>query len=248
MPQLRKGPRAPVPFRAQPPGHRHLSAGPADPASTNRGSAPCSSLGRQAPAAARLRPPATPSDQLVRSQPLDPDPPAATGGQPAAQAGAQARTHPAAPSCELVSALVGTRPSGGTVLKSTLRPPRTWGRTAKAELLWRQLLRRFPSASGHRRCGLMRSVAEEPSRRALLAATLPGPSRRLAAAVEAARPTPARGASSLGPLGRGWPGAAARSRGAVSMACPTSRHGPQARLAGALAELGDGAGALACPR
>jgi len=55
------------------------------------------------------------------------------------------------------------------------------------------------------------------------------------------------------PFSRRWGGALAGSgrqdgEGLPSPGCHLKRHGPQASLAGALAELGGGAGALVLPR
>jgi len=202
-------------------------------------------LGRQALQRRPLPTPATPSDQLVRSRRWDPDPQRRREASLLLQAGAKAE--PTRQRLLLAGQAWGSDPLAALVLKLDAQAATDLGQDGEAELLWRQLLRRFPSAPATADA-LYALGRQEPSRRALLQQRFPAHPAALAAAVEAG-PSPdalLEGALHLARWGARWPGAAGKIGEACRLQAANLSATARSQLAGALAELGDGAGALAC--
>jgi len=232
--QPEEGPRPlPVPLRA-PPLPSPSSAGPAGPCPHIGGS------GAVVFSAASLQrrpwptpPPLGPTECAVAAGIPTP---AATGGQPCCPGG---RRRPTAALMWLVRP--GQRTSAALVLNSTLRPPRPGPGPAKPELLWPSAAAAVPRRSRPRRMLSMRSVARN-QRRGAAAATFPAPSRRLSPHVRPAQPDALlRGALHLARLGRALGRERPADRRGCRSRCQTSAPRDPQQMAGALAELGDGA-------
>lgn len=202
-------------------------------------------LSRQALQRRPLPTPATPSEQLVHSRRWDPDPQRRREASLLLQAGAKAE--PARQRLLLAGQAWGSDPLAALVLKLDAQAATDLGQDGEAEVLWRQLLRRFPSAPATADA-LYALGRQEPSRRALLLQRFPAHPAALAAAVEAGPGPDAlqKGALHLARWGARWPGAAGKIGEACRLQGASLSATARSQLAGALAELGDGAGALAC--
>jgi len=246
--QLRKASAAPVPLLPQPLAFASPATGPADPCLHHRGSG-ARALSR--PPALQRRPlptPATtPRTNMVRSFAAGSDPQRRRRASPALRLWRQGRTHPQR-LCWW-SAWGSDLWRNHLVLKnSTLRPPRDLGQDGEPNSFCGQLLRR--SVAGHRPdCALCARSPGNPARRSAACSNASRPiPAALAAAVEAgppARDALLRETLHLAVGARAGGSGRQDRRGLPSPGLPTSAHGPQP-AGGALAELGDGAGALAC--
>jgi len=213
------------------------------------GSGACSSSADQA---LQRRPPADPRHTWTNWCAVaagDSRSPAATGGPGLLlQALAPKADPPAAPPCGWSGLGAATPLAALGAQTATLRRHGPGARTAKAELLWRQLAAAVPFGSG-RRLRSMRSVAKNPGRRALLQQRFPGPSRRLSRRRGAA-PGPdgalLEGSPSLARWGARWPGGGRQiARHCRSPGCQPQRTA-RSQLAEPWRSWAMRAGALAC--
>lgn len=196
-----------------------------------------------------LRPPLTPAAreaELKRLHRWSPDPGRRREAALLLDSRAAARGDQAARAQLLQAQGWGLDPLAPLVLRRAALTAGALGREERARQLWRQLLQRFagdPISAD----ALYHLGRQQPQLRRQLLQRWPAHPAALAAALEAG-PEPAerqRGALHLARWGARWPGAEDRLRAACRQAAPLS---PSARgsLAAGLAELGDGAAALAC--
>jgi soluble lytic murein transglycosylase len=219
------------------------AGGPLTLALTLIGCAALVITGRQLLAARPLPTPDTPPDRLERTRRWDPDPErrreaalllTARGGDPARQR----------------SWLRGQGWGEGSLapvaLKLDALAAEASGRRAEADRLWRQLERRFPAAPSTADA-LYALGRSDPSRRAALLRRFPAHPAALAAAVETGgTPDGQRGALHLARWGARWPGAEALLRQTCRRPLTPLTTAQRRQLATGLAQLGDGAAALAC--
>ncbi|MCT0212003.1 lytic transglycosylase domain-containing protein [Synechococcus sp. CS-1327] len=199
-------------------------------------------IGRQA---LLLRPqptPATPAAQLELIRLLDPDP---DRRRESSLLLVGAGADPARRRRLLRGQGWGGDPLAALVLKLDAQAAEALGQVPRAQQLWRQLARRFPAAAASADA-LYALGRTEPGQRAALLKRFPAHPAALAAALEAGP----GGALHLARWGARWPGAEARIRQVCRSGAGSGSGGFGAaernELAGALAQLGDGAGALSC--
>lgn len=197
-------------------------------------------IGRQA---LLLRPqpsPATPTARLERLRLLDPDP---ARRREANLLLLRAGADPARRQRLLRGQGWGPDPLAALVLKLDAQASEELGQASRAQALWRQLLRRFAAvpASADALYALGRT---EPEQRAVLLQRFPAHPAALAAALEAG-PGPG-GILHLARWGPRWPGAEPRIRQVCGSSSARLSASERSLLAGALAQLGDGAVALRC--
>ncbi|MCS5691476.1 lytic transglycosylase domain-containing protein [Cyanobium sp. FGCU-6] len=208
-------------------------------------------LGRALLEARPLLTPATPTSSLERVRRWNPDPgrrrEAALLLHAAGDGNRQARR------ALLRGQGWGPDPLAAVVLKLDALDAQALEQPVQAEGLWRSLLRRFPTAPASADA-LYALGRDQPPLRQQLLERWPAHPAALAAAVEAG-PDPSQrleGALHLARWGARWPGAEALLRQACASAGSAAPGGaaptPDQRgvLAGGLAELGDGRGALSC--
>jgi len=189
--------------------------------------------------------PATPSSQLERWRRWSPDP---GRRREASLLLAQRFSGDPRLQRDLLGGLGwGRDPVAAVALKNAAQNATTLGEEERARRLWEQLLLRFRSSTSAADA-LYALGRRRPALRTELMRRFPAHPAALAAALEAG-PAPAdrlEGALHLARWGARWPGAAERLR----QACQPGSHRPtapqRAILTEGIAQLGDGAGALAC--
>jgi soluble lytic murein transglycosylase len=222
-----------------------LARGPVILALTVFGSGALLLLGRHALLLRPLPTPASPVAQLERTRQWDPDPQRRREASLLLESGADA--NPARRQQLLAGQGWGKDPLAALVLKREAQAAVALGQAARATVLWRQLVRRFPAdpATADALYALGRS---EPRDRQALAQRFPAHPAALAAALEAG-PGAAElraGALHLARWGARWPGAEQRIRQVCGPGSTGLSPAERSQLAGALAQLGDGAAALTC--
>lgn len=141
----------------------------------------------------------------------------------------------------------GSDPLAAVVLKQDALAAAALGQQARADGLWRQLLRHFPAepASADALYSLGR---RQPARRQELLQRFPAHPAALAAALEAGPAAAAEraGALHLARWGPRWPGAGERLIAQCRSTNPALSAGQRALLASGLAEVGNPEAAMAC--
>ncbi|MCP9771913.1 lytic transglycosylase domain-containing protein [Synechococcus sp. Tobar12-5m-g] len=219
--------------------------GPLTLALTLFGSGALLLLGRQALLLRPLPTPASPMAQLERTRQWDPDPQRRREASLLLVSGAEA--NPARRQSLLAGQGWGPDPLAALVLKRDAQSAEAVAQGSRATALWRQLLRRFPSAPATADA-LYALGREEPRNHQTLWRRFPAHPAALAAAVEAGPGAAERraGALHLARWGARWPGAEQRIRQACGPSSASLSPDERSQLAGALAQLGDGPAALSC--